>query len=68
MTMKQHLTLWREGKQPLLAVVYSWMLSSVAEKCEIMPGEEFRVALEEAVKVLCNVPGSNKSLHPIALL
>ena len=27
------------------------MLSSVAEKCEIAPGEEFRVALEEAVKV-----------------
>lgn len=51
MTAKQHLDLWRKGQQPLLSVVYSWMLGSVAEKCEIAPGEEFRVALEEAVKV-----------------
>ncbi len=51
MTAKQHLDLWRKGQQPLLSVVYSWMLTSAAEKCEITPGEEFRVALEEARKV-----------------
>lgn len=27
------------------------MLSHLAEKCEVMPGEEFRVAVEEARKV-----------------
>lgn len=51
LTTRQHLQLWREGKEPLLAVVYSWMLSQVAEKCEITPGEEFRAAVEEATKV-----------------
>ena len=50
-TTGQHLRLWREGKESLLAVVYSWMLSQVADKCEITPGEEFRVALDEACKV-----------------
>lgn len=39
---------WRAGHTSLLAVVYSWMMSSVGDALEVAPGEEFRVALREA--------------------
>lgn len=42
---------WRAGHTSLLAVVYSWMMSSVGDALEVAPGEEFRVALREAQQV-----------------
>eukprot|EP00884_Botryococcus_braunii_P004219 jgi/Botrbrau1/13799/Bobra.0056s0047.1 len=40
---------------PLFTAVYSWMLCRVGESLDAPPGEEFRVALEEARKVNAKV-------------
>jgi hypothetical protein len=56
LSAQQHMKLWREGRQPLFMVVYSWMLGQLAEKLEVIPGAEFRVALEEAIKVTLSLP------------
>ncbi|KAK9806486.1 hypothetical protein WJX73_002146 [Symbiochloris irregularis] len=42
---------WRAGRTTLLAVVYSYMMSCVADALEVAPGEEFRVALREAQQI-----------------
>ena len=41
----------------MLMVAYSWMLGQVGDALGVQPGEEFRVALMEAQKVACEVPG-----------
>ena len=35
----------------MLQAAYSYLLGQVGDTLEVMPGEEFRVALQEAVKV-----------------
>jgi len=56
MSAQQHVKLWRQGHLPLLEVVYSWMLGQLAQKLDVIPGAEFRVALEEAIKVISASP------------
>ena len=43
---------WYHGRAPLLAVLYSWGLSQVGNSLDVLPGEEFRVAVQEARKVI----------------
>ena len=31
--------------------MYAWMLATIAQKCGVDPGEEFRIAVQEANKV-----------------
>ena len=39
---------WRRGEGSLLLCVYSYLMTSVSAAVEVSPGEEFRVALQEA--------------------
>ncbi|GAB2285289.1 hypothetical protein Dimus_019743 [Dionaea muscipula] len=48
-TMNEMIDMWRK-KQNLFGVVYSWFLAKVADKLEVLPGSEFRVAFDEARK------------------
>lgn len=38
----------RQGQATVFQVAYAWLLARLAEHLEVMPGEEFRVALQEA--------------------
>ena len=42
---------WRRGEGSLLLCVYSYLMTSVSAAVEVSPGEEFRVALQEARQV-----------------
>uniref|UniRef100_A0A7S1T7C2 TraB domain-containing protein n=1 Tax=Tetraselmis chuii TaxID=63592 RepID=A0A7S1T7C2_9CHLO len=46
---------YQSGKTPLMGVVYSWLLARIGENMEVFPGEEFRVALQEARAIGANV-------------
>ncbi|KZV40316.1 traB domain-containing protein-like [Dorcoceras hygrometricum] len=48
-TMGEMLDMWKK-KHNLFGILYSWFLAKVASKLEVFPGEEFRVAYEEAKK------------------
>ncbi|XP_028785645.1 traB domain-containing protein-like [Neltuma alba] len=37
-------------KQNIFGVLYSWFLAKIADKLDVFPGAEFRVAYEEAIK------------------
>lgn len=43
--------LWKSGQASLFEVLYSWMLERFGSELEVAPGEEFRVAYEEARKL-----------------
>lgn len=40
-----------EAKCPGLQAAYCYLLGQIGDALEVMPGEEFRVALQEASKV-----------------
>ncbi|XP_065875271.1 uncharacterized protein [Euphorbia lathyris] len=46
-TMGDMIESWKK-KHNLFGILYSWFLAKVAEKLEVFPGSEFRVAFEEA--------------------
>ncbi|XP_074284955.1 uncharacterized protein LOC141610657 [Silene latifolia] len=48
-TYSEMIDMWKK-QQNVLAIVYSWFLAKVAEKLEVFPGYEFRVAFDEAMK------------------
>ncbi|XP_057787220.1 uncharacterized protein LOC131004531 [Salvia miltiorrhiza] len=48
-TMGEMVDMWKK-KQNLFGILYSWFLAKVASKLEVLPGAEFRVAYEEAMK------------------
>ncbi|KAK4492994.1 hypothetical protein RD792_000033 [Penstemon davidsonii] len=48
-TMGEMLEMWKKN-QNLFGILYSWFLAKVASKLEVLPGAEFRVAYEEAMK------------------
>ncbi|XP_075482377.1 uncharacterized protein LOC142522726 [Primulina tabacum] len=48
-TMGEMLDMWKKNHN-LFGILYSWFLAKVASKLEVFPGEEFRVAYEEAKK------------------
>mmetsp|Transcript_16390 Transcript_16390/g.51520 ORF Transcript_16390/g.51520 Transcript_16390/m.51520 type:complete len:226 (+) Transcript_16390:201-878(+) len=47
-TLQQMVEDVRVRKTPLFGAVYAWLSAKVGEELEVMPGEEFRVASEEA--------------------
>lgn len=48
-TMSEMIDMWKK-KQNVFGILYSWFLAKVADKLEVLPGSEFRVAFEEAMK------------------
>lgn len=48
-TMSEMIDMWKK-KQNIFGILYSWFLAKVADKLEVLPGSEFRVAFEEAMK------------------
>ncbi|PIN14931.1 hypothetical protein CDL12_12441 [Handroanthus impetiginosus] len=48
-TFGEMVEMWKKN-QNLFAILYSWFLAKVASTLEVLPGAEFRVAYEEAVK------------------
>ncbi|OWM67129.1 hypothetical protein CDL15_Pgr000581 [Punica granatum] len=48
-TVGEMIEMWKK-KQNLFGILYSWFLAKVASKLEVFPGNEFRVAFEEAMK------------------
>ncbi|XP_059282416.1 uncharacterized protein LOC132036169 [Lycium ferocissimum] len=48
-SMGEMMDMWKKN-QNLFGIVYSWFLAKVANQLEVVPGAEFRVAYEEAMK------------------
>ncbi|XP_024029965.1 traB domain-containing protein [Morus notabilis] len=48
-TIGEMVEMWKR-KQNAFGILYSWFLAKVANKLEVFPGSEFRVAYEEAMK------------------
>ncbi|KAI4341032.1 hypothetical protein MLD38_025807 [Melastoma candidum] len=48
-TMGEMVDMWKK-KHNAFGIIYSWFLAKVAQKLEVFPGSEFRVAFEEATK------------------
>ncbi|KAG8364607.1 hypothetical protein BUALT_Bualt18G0015100 [Buddleja alternifolia] len=48
-TFGEMMEMWKKN-QNLFGILYSWFLAKVASKLEVLPGAEFRVAYEEAMK------------------
>ncbi|GMG98671.1 hypothetical protein Nepgr_000511 [Nepenthes gracilis] len=48
-TMSEMVDMWKKKQNPF-GIIYSWFLAKVADKLEVLPGSEFRVAFEEAMK------------------
>uniref|UniRef100_A0A2P2K0E9 TraB domain-containing protein n=1 Tax=Rhizophora mucronata TaxID=61149 RepID=A0A2P2K0E9_RHIMU len=48
-TMAEMIEMWKKNHN-LFGILYSWFLAKVANKLEVFPGSEFRVAFEEARK------------------
>ncbi|KNA11643.1 hypothetical protein SOVF_133290 [Spinacia oleracea] len=53
-TMTEMIDSWKK-KQNVFGIIYSWFLAKIADKLEVLPGSEFRVAFEEAMKHGCKV-------------
>ncbi|GAB2233827.1 hypothetical protein Droror1_Dr00003056 [Drosera rotundifolia] len=53
-TMNEMIDMWRKN-QNLFGIIYSWFLAKVADKLEVLPGSEFRVAFDEAKKCCSKV-------------
>ncbi|OIT00857.1 hypothetical protein A4A49_27424 [Nicotiana attenuata] len=47
--MREMMDMWKKNQNPF-GILYSWFLAKVANKLEVVPGAEFRVAYEEAMK------------------
>ncbi|XP_020577393.1 traB domain-containing protein [Phalaenopsis equestris] len=48
-TFNEMIDMWKKKKANTFGILYSWFLAKVAERLEVFPGAEFRVAFEEAV-------------------
>eukprot|EP00268_Persea_americana_P017869 TRINITY_DN18714_c0_g1_i6.p1 TRINITY_DN18714_c0_g1~~TRINITY_DN18714_c0_g1_i6.p1 ORF type:complete len:428 (+),score=67.16 TRINITY_DN18714_c0_g1_i6:85-1368(+) len=48
-TMSEMIDMWKKKKMNPFGILYSWFLAKVADKLEVLPGSEFRVAFEEAM-------------------
>ncbi|GAB2262077.1 hypothetical protein Droror1_Dr00003074 [Drosera rotundifolia] len=48
-TMNEMIDMWRKN-QNLFGIIFIWFLAKVADKLEVLPGSEFRVAFGEAKK------------------
>ncbi|KAG5596879.1 hypothetical protein H5410_038111 [Solanum commersonii] len=48
-TMGDMMDMWKKNQNPF-EILYSWLIAKVANQLEVVPGGEFRVAYEEAMK------------------
>lgn len=48
-TFNEMIDTWKKKKANTFGILYSWFLAKVAERLEVFPGAEFRVAFEEAI-------------------
>lgn len=48
-TINEMIDMWKKKKANTFGILYSWFLAKVAERLEVFPGAEFRVAFEEAM-------------------
>uniref|UniRef100_A0A0D6QV94 TraB family protein n=1 Tax=Araucaria cunninghamii TaxID=56994 RepID=A0A0D6QV94_ARACU len=48
-SFSEMIDMWRNKKMNGFGVLYSWFLAKVADKLEVFPGTEFRIAYEEAM-------------------
>lgn len=62
-TLSEALADWRTGNVGLFQALYSWFLGQAATQLEVVPGEEFRVAVEEARKIGAKVVLGDRPLR-----
>ncbi|KAM0896422.1 hypothetical protein ACQ4PT_023208 [Festuca glaucescens] len=49
-TMNEMIDMWKNKKMNTFGILYSWFLAKVASQLDVLPGAEFRVGYEEAMK------------------
>ncbi|KAJ6371901.1 hypothetical protein OIU77_002260 [Salix suchowensis] len=64
-TMGEMIEMWKKNHNTF-GILYSWFLAKVADKLEVFPGSEFRVAFEEARKYEGKVVLGDRPVHPLA--
>ncbi|KAK1304034.1 hypothetical protein QJS10_CPB11g01207 [Acorus calamus] len=47
-TVREMVDMWKKQKMNAFGILYGWFLAKIADKLEVFPGSEFRVAFEEA--------------------
>ncbi|KAK9155859.1 hypothetical protein Sjap_003339 [Stephania japonica] len=62
-TMREMMDSWKQKNSNMLGVIYSWFLAKVAQKLEVFPGAEFRVAFEEALRYGGKVILGDRPVH-----
>ncbi|KAK8968055.1 hypothetical protein KSP40_PGU016830 [Platanthera guangdongensis] len=48
-TVNEMIDMWKKKKSNTFGILYSWFLAKVADRLEVFPGAEFRVAYEETM-------------------
>ncbi|KAJ4981168.1 hypothetical protein NE237_032005 [Protea cynaroides] len=62
-TMKEMVDMWKKKNMNTFGILYSWFLAKVANKLEVFPGSEFRVAFEEAMQYGGKVILGDRPVH-----
>ncbi|KAJ0966097.1 hypothetical protein J5N97_027235 [Dioscorea zingiberensis] len=62
-TMNEMVDMWKKKKMNTFGILYSWFLAKVANKLEVFPGSEFRVAYEEARSYGAKVILGDRPVH-----
>lgn len=62
-TMNEMIDMWKKKKMNIFGIIYSWFLAKVADKLEVLPGSEFRVAFEEAMSYGAKVILGDRPVH-----
>ncbi|XP_038981847.1 uncharacterized protein LOC103717701 isoform X3 [Phoenix dactylifera] len=62
-TLSEMIDMWKKKKMNTFGILYSWFLAKVADKLEVFPGSEFRVAFEEAMSYGAKVILGDRPVH-----
>ncbi|XP_038975786.1 traB domain-containing protein isoform X2 [Phoenix dactylifera] len=62
-TVSEMIDMWKKKKMNTFGILYSWFLAKVADKLEVFPGSEFRVAFEEAMSYGAKVILGDRPVH-----
>ncbi|XP_010908929.1 uncharacterized protein [Elaeis guineensis] len=62
-TASDMIDMWKKKKMNAFGILYSWFLAKVADKLEVFPGSEFRVAFEEAMSYGAKVILGDRPVH-----
>ncbi|XP_043689970.1 traB domain-containing protein-like [Telopea speciosissima] len=62
-TMKEMVDMWQKKNMNIFGILYSWFLAKVANKLEVFPGSEFRVAFEQAMQYGGKVILGDRPVH-----